>query len=81
MSKIKVLVVEDSTFFRGLLVKYLNKDPDIEVVASAQDPFEARDMIVKYKPDVMTLDIEMPRMTGLEFLRKLMHQHFLILYQ
>ena len=75
MSKIKVLVVEDSAFFRGLLVKYLNKDPELEVVASAQDPFEARDMIVKYQPDVMTLDIEMPRMTGLEFLRKLMPQY------
>lgn len=75
MQKIKVLVVEDSSFFRGLLVKYLNKDPELEVVASAQDPFEARDMIVKYQPDVMTLDIEMPRMTGLEFLRKLMPQY------
>mgnify|MGYP003303145731 CR=1 FL=1 len=75
MRKIKVLVVEDSAFFRGLLVKYLNNDPALEVVASAQDPFEARDMIVKYKPDVMTLDIEMPRMNGLEFLRKLMPQY------
>ena len=75
MDKIKVLVVEDSAFFRGLLVKHLNNDPALEVVASAQDPFEARDMIVKYKPDVMTLDIEMPRMTGLEFLRKLMPQY------
>lgn len=75
MNKIKVLVVEDSAFFRGLLVKHLNNDPALEVVASAQDPFEARDMIVKYKPDVMTLDIEMPRMNGLEFLRKLMPQY------
>ena len=71
MRKIKVLVVEDSAFFRGLLVKSLNNDPALEVVASAQDPFEARDMIVKHRPDVMTLDIEMPRMSGLEFLRKL----------
>ena len=75
MRKIKVLVVEDSAFFRGLLVKHLNNDPALEVVASAQDPFEARDMIVKYKPDVMTLDIEMPRMNGIEFLRKLMPQY------
>lgn len=75
MRKIKVLVVEDSAFFRGLLVKYLNNDPAIEVVASAQDPFEARDMIVKYRPDVMTLDIEMPGMNGIEFLRKLMPQY------
>lgn len=75
MRKIRVLVVEDSLFFRELLVKHLNRHPDIEVVASAADPFEARDMIVKYKPDVMTLDIEMPRMSGLEFLRKLMPQY------
>ncbi len=75
MRKIRVLVVEDSAFFRGLLVKHLNNDPALEVVASASDPFEARDMIVKYKPDVMTLDIEMPRMNGIEFLRKLMPQY------
>ena len=75
MRKIRVLVVEDSLFFRELLVKHLNRHPEIEVVASAADPFEARDMIVKYKPDVMTLDIEMPRMNGLEFLRKLMPQY------
>lgn len=75
MRKIKVLVVEDSLFFRELLVKHLNNDPELEVVASAQDPFEARDMIVKYKPDVMTLDIEMPRMNGIEFLRKLIPQY------
>ena len=56
MRKIRVLVVEDSMFFRELLVKHLNNDPGLEVVASARDPFEARDMIVKYKPDVMTLD-------------------------
>lgn len=75
MRKIKVLVVEDSLFFRELLIKYLNRNPELEVVAGAKDPFEARDMIVKYKPDVMTLDIEMPRMNGIEFLRKLMPQY------
>lgn len=75
MRKIRVLVVEDSMFFRELLVKNLNTDPALEVVASARDPFEARDMIVKYKPDVMTLDIEMPKMNGIEFLKKLMPQY------
>lgn len=75
MRKIRVLVVEDSMFFRELLVKKLNVDPEIEVVASARDPFEARDMIIKYKPDVMTLDIEMPKMSGIEFLRKLIPQY------
>ena len=75
MRKIRVLVVEDSMFFRELLVKNLNTDPALEVVASARDPFEASDMIVKYKPDVMTLDIEMPKMNGIEFLKKLMPQY------
>jgi len=75
MRKIRVLVVEDSMFFRELLVKNLNTDPALEVVASARDPFEARDMIVKYKPDVMTLDIEMPKRNGIEFLKKLMPQY------
>lgn len=75
MRKIRVLVVEDSMFFRELLVNNLNTDPALEVVASARDPFEARDMIVKYKPDVMTLDIEMPKMNGIEFLKKLMPQY------
>ena len=75
MRKIRVLVVEDSMLFRELLVQNLNKDDGIEVVAAAGDPFEARDMIMKYQPDVMTLDIEMPRMDGIEFLQKLMPQY------
>lgn len=75
MSRIKVLVVEDSMVFRTLLVNNLNKDPDIEVVAAAGDPYEARDAILEYKPDVMTLDIELPKMNGIEFLRKLMPQY------
>jgi len=75
MRKLKVLVVEDSVFFRELLIKHLNNDPALEVVGGARDPFEARDMIVKYRPDVMTLDIEMPRMNGIEFLRRLLPQY------
>lgn len=75
MRKIRVLVVEDSMVFRELLVQNLNKDPGIEVVATARDPFEARDLIIKHKPDVMTLDIELPKMSGIEFLRKLMPQY------
>lgn len=75
MRKIRVLVVEDSLLFRELLVKTLNADPGIEVIATARDPFEARDAIIKYKPDVMTLDIELPRMSGIEFLQKLMPQY------
>ncbi len=75
MRKIRVLVVEDSMLFRELLVQSLNTDPGIEVVATARDPFEARDAIIQYKPDVMTLDVELPRMNGIEFLRKLMPQY------
>lgn len=75
MRKIRVLVVDDSLVFRKLLVTSLNKDPAIEVVAVAGDAFEARDLIIQHKPDVMTLDIELPRMSGLEFLRKLMPQY------
>lgn len=75
MRQIKVLVVEDSLVFRELLVQNLNADPAICVVATAKDPFEARDAIIEHKPDVMTLDIELPRMNGIEFLRKLMPQY------
>ena len=75
MRPIKVLVVEDSMVFRELLVRILDKDPGIQVVATAKDPFEARDAIIKHQPDVMTLDVELPRMNGIEFLRKLMPQY------
>ena len=75
MSLIKVLVVDDSVVFRELLVQSLSRDPSIQVVGTAKDPFEARDAILKYHPDVMTLDVELPRMSGIEFLRKLMPQY------
>lgn len=75
MRPIRVLVVEDSIVFRELLVQNLGKDPAIQVVATAKDPFEARDAIIAHKPDVMTLDVELPRMNGIEFLRKLMPQY------
>ena len=75
MRQIRVLVVEDSLVFRELMVQNLNKDPAITVVGTARDPYEARDKIVECKPDVMTLDLELPRMNGIEFLRKLMPQY------
>ena len=75
MRKLRILVVEDSLVFRQLLVKCINSDPMLEVVAEANDPYEARDAIIEYKPDVMTLDVELPRMNGIEFLRKLMPQY------
>ena len=75
MLPIKVLIVDDSIVFRELLVQNLGRDPAIKIVGTARDPFEARDAILALKPDVMTLDIELPRMNGIEFLRKLMPQY------
>ena len=72
MKKIKVLIVDDSAIVRKIFSEELSKYPDIDVVGSAPDPFVARDKIVALKPDVITLDIEMPRMDGLTFLRKMM---------
>ncbi|MDY0291837.1 MAG: chemotaxis response regulator protein-glutamate methylesterase [Desulfuromonadaceae bacterium] len=73
--KIRVLVVDDSALIRQILTKGLSMDPQIEVVGSAIDPYVARDKIIKLRPDVLTLDVEMPRMDGVEFLRKLMPQY------
>lgn len=73
MSKIKILIVDDSAIVRKLLNEALSEEKDIEVVGTAPDPFVARDKILALKPDVLTLDIEMPRMDGLTFLKKLMH--------
>ena len=75
MRPIRVLIVEDSIVFRELLVQNLSRDSAIQVVGTARDPFEARDAILACKPDVMTLDVELPRMNGIEFLRKLMPQY------
>ncbi len=75
MKKIKVLVVDDSALVREILARGLAMDRDIEVVGVASDPFIARDKIVRLKPDVLTLDVEMPRMDGVEFLRHLMPQY------
>ena len=72
MNKIRVLIVDDSAIVRKIFSEELSKYPDIEIVGTAPDPFVARDKIVNLKPDVITLDIEMPRMDGLTFLRKLM---------
>ena len=69
---VKVLIVDDSAIVRKLLADALKGEPDIEVVGGAGDPFVARDMILRLEPDVLTLDIEMPRMDGLSFLRRLM---------
>lgn len=72
MNRIKVLIVDDSAIVRKIFSEELSKYPDIEVIGAAPDPYVARDKIVSLKPDVITLDIEMPRMDGLTFLKKLM---------
>lgn len=72
MSKIRVLIVDDSRMIRDVLTDILKEQPDIEVVGAAADAFQARDMIKELDPDVITLDVEMPKMNGLEFLDKLM---------
>jgi two-component system chemotaxis response regulator CheB len=72
---IKVLIVDDSAVVRQLLVRELARDPQIQVVGTAPDPYVARDKIVELRPDVITLDVEMPRMDGITFLRKLMKYH------
>ncbi|HRH80557.1 MAG TPA: chemotaxis response regulator protein-glutamate methylesterase [Thiobacillaceae bacterium] len=72
MNKIKVLIIDDSALIRGVLRELVNSQPDLEVVGMAPDPITAREMIKELNPDVLTLDVEMPRMNGLEFLERLM---------
>ncbi len=72
MSKIKVLIIDDSALVRQMMTEILDSDPGIEVVGSAQDPLIAREKIKKLLPDVLTLDVEMPKMDGITFLNNLM---------
>lgn len=73
--KIRVLVVDDSFMFRQSVARKIADDDGIEVIGTAGDPFEARDKIVELEPDVITLDVEMPKMNGIEFLKRLMPQY------
>jgi two-component system, chemotaxis family, protein-glutamate methylesterase/glutaminase len=73
--RIRVLIVDDSAIVRKILTEALAEEADLEVVGTAPDPYVARDKIVALQPDVLTLDIEMPRMDGLTFLKKLMRFH------
>lgn len=75
MKKIRVLIVDDSAVSRTVLAKGLSADPNIEVVATASDPFDARDKILVHEPDVMTCDVEMPLMDGIEFVKRLIPQY------
>lgn len=72
MKKIKVLIVDDSALIRKLLSEIIASQPDMEAIGSAPDPLVAREMIRELNPDVLTLDVEMPKMDGLDFLEKLM---------
>lgn len=72
MKRIRVLIVDDSPTIRGIISKVLGDDPEIEIVGTAGDPIEARAAIKELNPDVITLDVEMPKMTGIEFLDKIM---------
>jgi len=72
MSKITVMCVDDSALMRQLMTEIINSHPDMEMVATAPDPLVARDLIKQFNPQVLTLDVEMPRMDGLDFLEKLM---------
>ena len=74
-SPYKVLIIDDSSLMRQLLTQILSSDPELEVIGTAGDPFVAREKIKSLHPDVLTLDIEMPRMDGLTFLEKLMRGH------
>ena len=73
--KIKVLIIDDSLLFREFISQEVRKDSGIVVVGTAADPFDARDKIIDLEPDVITCDIEMPKMNGIEFIRRLMPQY------
>ncbi|MEN8906249.1 MAG: chemotaxis response regulator protein-glutamate methylesterase [Clostridiales bacterium] len=73
--KIKVLIVDDSILFREFLKSRLSKDNSIEIVGTAENPFDARDKILALEPDVITLDVELPKMSGIEFLKRLIPQY------
>ena len=70
--RVRVLVVDDSAVVRNVFHQELGRDPEVEVVGTAPDPYAARDLILEKEPDVITLDIEMPRMDGITFLHKIM---------
>lgn len=75
MAPVKLLIIDDSTMVRTLFSQKLSEDSDIQIVGTAADVFEGRDKIIQLKPDVITLDIEMPKMDGIEFLKRLMPQY------
>lgn len=77
MDKIKLLIVDDSILFREVLARYISHDDMIKVVGKVGNAYAARDMILKYEPDVMTIDLEIPKMDGVEFLKNLLPQYYI----
>lgn len=77
MSQIKLLVVDDSILFREVISRFIQQDKMIDIVGKAGDAYSARDLILQYEPDVMTLDLEMPRMDGCAFLKRLLPQYYI----
>ena len=75
IKKIRVLIIDDSLLFREVLSRGISTDPGIIVVAKAVDPFDARDKILEFNPDVVTCDVEMPKMNGIDFIRRLLPQY------
>lgn len=75
IKKIRVLIIDDSLLFREVLSRGISSDPSLIVVAKAVDPFDARDKILEFNPDVVTCDVEMPKMNGIEFIRRLLPQY------
>lgn len=76
MRRIKLLVVDDSILFREVMARHIRRDEQIDIVGTAGDAYSARDLILKFDPDVMTLDVEMPRLDGIAFLKKLLPQYY-----
>ncbi|MDL2317867.1 chemotaxis-specific protein-glutamate methyltransferase CheB [Eubacteriales bacterium OttesenSCG-928-A19] len=77
MRRIKLLILDDSIFMREFLDKGLAQDPGLEIVAKAIDPYDARDKIIQFRPDVMITDVHMSRMSGIDFTKKLLPQYYL----
>lgn len=74
--KIRVLIVDDSIVSRQMMVMGLSEDPEIEIVAVAANPFEAKDRIIETRPNIIICDVEMPKMNGIEFVRQLLPQYY-----
>ena len=77
MERIKLLVVDDSILFREVLSRFIQQDDMIDIVGKAGDAYSARDIILQCEPDVMTLDVEMPRLDGVAFLKRLLPQYYI----